>query len=86
MGKPKEEKAQRDRLNEGITLLTQLKNAGIKEHTMSYLQIKQKISEWIKTGIPFEDKIEMEEYGRVAEIALPRYNNRIAEIQLKVKR
>ncbi len=86
MGKQKEPKPKEERLQEGITLLKQLKEAGIKDHTMSYLRIKQQITEWIQTGEPFEEKIPMEEYGRIAEIALPRYTNRIAEIQLKVKR
>ena len=86
MGKQKDLKPKEERLQEGITLLKQLKEAGIKDHTMSYLRIKQQITEWIKTGDPFEEKISMEEYGRVAEVSLPRYTNRVAEIQLKVKR
>lgn len=86
MGKQKQPKPKEERLQEGITLLKQLKEAGIKDHTMSYMRIKQQITEWINTGDPFEDKIPMDEYGRVAEMALPRYNNRVAEIQLKVKR
>jgi hypothetical protein len=86
MGKPKEQKEKGERLQEGITLLKQLKEAGIKDHTMSFLMLKQKITEWVTSGDAFEGKIEMEEYGRIAEVDLPKYNNRIAEIKLKVKR
>jgi uncharacterized protein YaeQ len=85
MGKPKEPKTKEDRLQEGITLLKSLKDAGIKDHTLSYMTLKQRITHWIHTGEPYEDAISMEEYGRMAEVALPRYNNRVAEIHLKVK-
>jgi hypothetical protein len=85
MGKPKQPKTQEDRLREGVSLLTQLRETGIKEHSMSYLQTKQAISAWVKTGEPYEDSLDFSEYGRVAHICLPRYTNRAADIQLKVK-
>lgn len=86
MGKTKDPKPIEDRLREGIHLLRQLKEAGIKDHTLSYMTLKQHITAWIKTGEPFEDKIPMEEYQRIAEINLPRYTNRTADIILKVNR
>ena len=86
MGRSKQPKPKEDRLQEGIHLLRQLKEAGIKDHTLSYMTLKQHITNWIQTGDPFEDKISMEEYQRTAEISLPRYTNRIAEITLKVHR
>jgi len=85
MGRPKELKSQSDRLQEGITLLNQLKDAGVKDHTMTYLHIKQRISYWVRTGEPYEDTMDAPEFGRVAELVLPRYTNRIAEIRLKNK-
>ena len=85
MSQPKEPKTQKERLEEGIALLTQLKEAGIKDNTMIYLQIKKEITNWITTGKPYEDTMDAPELGRVAEISLPRYNNRVADIRLKVK-
>lgn len=85
MGKPKQPKPQADRLQEGIALLTQLKEAGVKDHTMTYLQIKQRITDWVRTGEPYEDTLDAPEFGRVAELTLPRYTNRVAEIRLKNK-
>ena len=85
MGKTKEPKTKKERLQEGITLLTQLKEAGIKDHTLTYLQIKRQITEWITTGESYEETLDAPEFGRIAEISLPRYNNRTADIRLKVK-
>ena len=86
MGQPKQPKTKEERLNEGITLLKSLKDAGIKDHTLSYMTLKQHITHWINTGEPYEENLPMEEYGRTAEVALPRYNNRVAEIHLKVNK
>lgn len=85
MGKPKEPKPQSDRLQEGISLLTQLKETGIRENSLSYLQTKQAISDWVKTGEPYEDTIDYSEYGRIGYLKLPRYTNKAADIQLKSK-
>lgn len=84
MGKPKQEKTKEERLQEGISLLKQLKETGMKDHTMTFLQIKQRITHWITTGEPLEEKIDAPEFGRTVELALPRYNNRAADIRLKV--
>lgn len=85
MGKTKEPKPQADRLREGVSLLKQLKEAGIRENTFSYLETKQSITAWVKTGEPFEGTIDYSEYGRMGYLQLPRYNNKAADIQLKVK-
>jgi hypothetical protein len=85
MGKTKQPKPQSDRLREAVSLLTQLKEAGIRDNSVAYLQTKQAITNWVKTGEPFEDTIDYSEYGRTAHLQLPRYDNRAADIQLKVK-
>lgn len=85
MGRTKEPKPQADRLREGISLLTQLRDTGIRENSVAYLQTKQAITDWIKTGEPFEDTIDYSEYGRIGHLMLPRYTNKAADIQLKRK-
>jgi len=85
MGKPKQPKTKEERLQEGISLLRQLKETGIRDHSMSYMEIKKQITDWIQTGEPYEDVIPFPEYGRVAEVCLPRYNNRAADIRLRSK-
>ncbi len=85
MGKPKEPKPQSDRLREGVSLLNQLREAGIRENSIPYLQTKQAITEWVKSGDPYEDTIDYSQYGYIGHLQLPRYTNRAADIQLKVK-
>ena len=85
MGRPKEPKPQADRLREGVSLLTQLREAGIRENSVPYLQTKQAITEWVKTGIPYEDKLDYSQYGYIGHLSLPKYTNKAADIQLKVK-
>jgi hypothetical protein len=86
MGKQKVEKTTKERLEEGISLLKQVKEAGIKENTLSYQELKRRVSEWVKSGESWEDRMEFPEYGRMAEIHLPKYNNRAADILLKMKK
>jgi hypothetical protein len=86
MGKQKIEKTKQERLSEGISLLNQVKEAGIKDNTLSYQELKRRVSEWISTGGSWEDRMEFPEYGRIAEVHLPKYNNRAADILLKVKK
>jgi hypothetical protein len=83
---PKQEKTKEERLQEGITLLKSLKEAGIKEKTLSYMTLKKHITEWITTGKTYEEVLQMEEYGRMAVLSLPRWNNRVAELTLKIKK
>jgi hypothetical protein len=80
---PKEEKPAADRLTEGVSILKQLREAGVKDTVMSFQVLKQQISEWVKTGEPWEGRIDFPEYGRVAVVALPRYTNRAAELTFK---
>lgn len=85
MGRSKEPKPQADRLREAVSLLTQLKEAGIRDNSVAYLQTKQAITNWVRTGEPYEDTIDYSEFGRIGHLQLPRYTNRAADIQLKVK-
>lgn len=85
MGKLKILKTREERVTEGINLLKQLLDAGVKQH-LSFQNLKQKISEWVTTGNPWEGTITFTEHGRIAEVNLPKYNNRAAEINFKVKK
>ena len=76
--KPKE-----DRLKEGISLLTQLKEANVSLMG-GYKDLQQTISDWISTGDPWEGQIPFPEHGRMAELSLPRYTNKAATMNFKV--
>jgi hypothetical protein len=86
MGKPKTIKTKEDRLKEGINLLKQLRDAGIKEHSLGFIELKTKITEWITGEDSWEGTINFSDYGRVAEVELPKYNNRAAGINFKIKK
>jgi hypothetical protein len=79
--KPKE-----DRLKEGIHLLQQLRDNGVKDNSLSFIELKTKISEWISGDGSWEGTIDFREYGRVAQVDLPKYTNRAAGINFKVRR
>ncbi len=79
--KPKE-----DRLKEGIHLLQQLRDNGVKDNSLSFIELKTKISEWVAGEGSWEGTIDFREYGRIAEVDLPKYTNRAAGINFKVRR
>lgn len=82
----KKEKTKAERLEEGMSLLTQLKNGGVRANTNGFLALKQKVSEWVESGEPWEGTIPFIEYGREAVISFPKYNNRAAGLHFKVVR
>ena len=81
----KEVKSKEDRLKEGISLLTQLKEANVRQYG-GFQDLREKISDWVNTGEPWEGSIDFPEHGRIAELSLPKYNNRAAGMNFKVKR
>lgn len=85
MGKVKVPKTKQERVQEGISLLTQLREAGVKELFGGFQELKHKISEWVNTGDPWEGTISFQEHGRIADVQLPRYNNRAAGIHFRVQ-
>jgi hypothetical protein len=44
------------------------------------------MSTWVETGEPADYDIPFPEYGRVAVVSLPRYNNKAATIHFKMVR
>jgi hypothetical protein len=87
MGKlPKQIKPKEDRLKEGINILKQLRDAGVKEYSIGYLDLKTKITEWINSDNSWEGVIDFRDYGRIAEVDLPKYDSRAAGINFKVKK
>jgi hypothetical protein len=80
----KQEKIKEDRLKEGLSLLTQLKEGGVRGNSLGFLALKQQISLWVDTGAPWEGTIPFTEYGREAVVSLPKYNNKAAGLNFKV--
>ena len=82
---PKSEKTKEDRLTETMRLLTELQKNGVRKNTLSFMELKQKMSVWVDTGVAADYVIPFPEYGREAIVSLPRYNNKAATIHFKVK-
>ena len=81
----KQLKTKEERLKEGISLLTQLKEANVRQYG-GFTELQEKISEWVKTGEPWEGTIPFPEHGREAKLELPKYNNKAAGMNFKVKK
>jgi hypothetical protein len=86
MGKVKTIKLKEDRVKEGINILKQLKGAGVKDYSLGFIELKTKISEWISGENGWEGTISFQDYGRVAEVDLPKYDNRAAGLNFKIKK
>lgn len=86
MGKIKTIKTKEDRVKEGIHILKQLRENGVKEQSPGFQELKTKISEWVSSEDSWEGTIDFREYGRIAEVELPKYNNRAAGLNFKVKK
>ena len=86
MGKLKNIKSKSDRLSEGINILKQLRDNGVKEYSLGFIELKEKISEWVKSEDGWEGTISFSDYGRIAEVELPKYDNKAAGLNFKVKK
>jgi len=80
----KQEKTKEERLKEGLSLLTQLKEGGVRGNSLGFLVLKKQVSEWIETGESWEGTIPFTEYGREAVVSFPKYNNKAAGLNFKV--
>jgi hypothetical protein len=86
MGKVKQIKRKEDRLKEGINILKQLRDNGVKEYSLGFEELKTKISEWVSSEDGWDGTILFSDYGRVAEVDLPKYDNRSAGLNFKIKK
>uniref|UniRef100_A0A6C0DU36 Uncharacterized protein n=1 Tax=viral metagenome TaxID=1070528 RepID=A0A6C0DU36_9ZZZZ len=79
-------KTKKDRLSEGINILKQLRDNGVKELSPGFQELKTKISEWVSSEGSWDGNIDFREYGRIAEVELPKYDNKAAGLNFKVKK
>jgi len=85
-GLMKEIKCKKDRVQEGISILKQLRDNGVKEYSLGFVELKTKITEWISNECSWEGIIDFRDYGRVAEVELPKYNNKAAGMNFRIKK
>ncbi len=63
------EKTKGERLKESVTLLKKLPGVGIPTHHEVYIQINESLSNWVNTGIPSSQMIDMGTH--IGELTLP---------------
>lgn len=82
----KQIKTKVDRLKEGIYILKQLQDNGVRDYSLGFIELKEKISEWVKSEDSWEGTIDFRDYGRIAIVELPKYDNKSAGLNFKVKK
>lgn len=79
------EKTKEERVREGIALLRQLQDIGVDPADPQFCVLKERVSDWVKTGDPWAGKIPFPSYGRVAEVLLPRKAAATASLAFRAK-
>jgi acyl-CoA-binding protein len=78
------DKPKADRLREGVHLLKQLQGGGVAETAPGYMDVKNRITEWVESGERWEGRISFPSYGRYADVVLPKKASQTATIAFKV--
>lgn len=79
------EKTKGERVREGIALLRQLQDIGVDPADSDFVLLKERVSDWVKTGDPWSGKIPFGAYGRVAEVLLPRKATAVASLAFRAR-
>ena len=79
----KHEKTKEDRLTEGLKLLKDMLDIVKNKELTAYVELKNRISEWVTTGKPWDGRIEFVTLGRYAVVSLPKTALKAADITLK---
>jgi hypothetical protein len=79
-----DEKTKSDRLAEGVSILTQLRDGGVRKNSLGFLLLKREITTWVDKGVKWEGAIPFEEYGREAIVWLPSHGKKAATLHFKV--
>jgi hypothetical protein len=80
-----DEKTKSDRLAEGVSILTQLRDGGVRKNSLGFLLLKREITTWVDKGVLWEGSIPFQEYGREAIVWLPSHGKKAATLHFKVK-
>jgi len=78
------EKTKEDRVKEAITLLKKLPSAGIPTSHEVYIHINERISTWVKMGIPSLETIDLGSH--TGELSLPMIKDQNISFHLKAKK
>lgn len=71
------------RLEQSLHVMREMYDLGFPADYPPLKELSRRLSDYVKTGEPWSGKIKFETYGRVAEIILPRKENREISVVLK---
>lgn len=72
-----------NRIEECIKVMKQIRDLGIPNEYPPLKELSKRMSDYIKTGDPWSGKIKFEAYSRVADVILPRRNDREISVILR---
>ncbi len=76
-------KSYSDRVEECVRVLQEMRSVGVPEDTVGYRELRARMHDYIKTGDPWQGKIEFPEMERVAHVLLPRPARSAVEVTLR---
>lgn len=82
----KTEKPQEDRIKETVNILRDLSGLGIPLKSPEVLTLKEKLDAYIKEGECWEGTLNFLQFGRMAEVKLPRRADQAIEVRLRLPR
>jgi hypothetical protein len=82
----KHEKTKEDRLKEGLKLLKDMLDIVKNRELDGYVELKNRISEWVTTGKAWDGRIDFDQIDRYAIVSLPKSALKAADITLKVRK
>lgn len=71
-----------ERIQESIELVQKMKEAGISENSVGFIETRQRLNDWIRKDEGWTGKINFAEYGRKGELVLPTLAGRISSMKL----
>jgi hypothetical protein len=73
-----------ERIKECTTILNDITGLGIPSSSPELVKLRSRMNTYIRDGTFWSGTIDFSEYGRIAEVVLPRRADRAVEVLLRV--
>jgi hypothetical protein len=75
------------RLEQVMTVMSKLRDdLKLPMGCAAVLELKSRLSDWVKTGAAWSGTIDFREFGRMAEVNCPKNSEKLLEVRLRVVR
>ena len=75
------------RLEQVMTVMSKLRDdLKVPMGCAAVLELKSRLSDWVKTGAAWSGTIDFREFGRMAEVNCPKNSEKLLEVRLRVVR